>query len=282
MQSQIKGYLNDPYRVFYNIGVPAQEVAPHYHDFRKIVILLDGEIGYMVEDRRYELRAGSVVFVDAGQIHRPLLNKNSIYERIIIYLSDEFMHSRQGLMAGFEIARQRDTCAFAAEELMMLVSAQASLLTDKACAGSSAPLALQESRLTQFLIMAGDIIRGSDNGPGAPASVSPMVRDVIDYIEDNLTEEMTIDAIAGHVHLSRGYLMHAFRDETGYTVGDYITDKRLFLARRLLERGGAAMDAAVSAGFSTYSSFYRCYKAKYGVNPRETVRSKNIGAKIIE
>ena len=50
MQSQIKGYLNDPYRVFYNIGVPAQEVAPHYHDFRKIVILLDGEIGYMVED----------------------------------------------------------------------------------------------------------------------------------------------------------------------------------------------------------------------------------------
>lgn len=50
---------------------------------------------------------------------------------------------------------------------------------------------------------------------------------VIDYLNAHLTDDITIDFLAEHFYLSRYHLMHAFKEETGYTIGNYLTTKRL-------------------------------------------------------
>ena len=273
MPRQLRGYLNEPYRVFYNTGLPAQEVPPHYHDFRKLVILLGGKIGYMIEEQRYELRPGSLVFVEAGMIHRPLLHAGDQYERIIIYLSNDFLNSRNGLGAGFELTGRAQSFAVELPAARKLIESRAALLTDKSCSTSHNPHTLQESRLSEFLISAGDIVADCGSRLVAPVSANPVVLSVIDYIGDNIRGDLSVDAIASRVHLSRSYLMHMFRAETGYTVKDFVMDKRLFLARHLVEKGVPMAAAAEQSGFASYTSFYRAYLDKYGVSPKATGRS---------
>ena len=45
--------------------------------------------------------------------------------------------------------------------------------------------------------------------------------------------------------------MHLFRDETGYTIGKYITEKRLYLANHAIEQGVSVTDACYQSGFAT-------------------------------
>ena len=74
--------------------------------------------------------------------------------------------------------------------------------------------------------------------------------------------------LAEKFYISKYYLCRAFHKATGLTVHDYIRLKRLNLARELKAEGKSISEAAMMAGFTDYSSFYRAYLKEYGVSPR--------------
>ncbi len=60
-----------------------------------------------------------------------------------------------------------------------------------------------------------------------------------------------------------------FKEETGFTIGSYITEKRLARARELLALGVNATTACYQCGFQNYSTFLRAYKRRYGQLPKD-------------
>ena len=82
-----------------------------------------------------------------------------------------------------------------------------------------------------------------------------------------VAREKGLAPLAEQFFLSRYYLMHLFRAETGYTLLGYITEKRLLLARQLMRNGRSVTEACYEAGFTNYSSFLRSFKKHYGVLP---------------
>ena len=88
----------------------------HYHDFHKVLILLNGEADYIVEGRSYHLRPLDIVLVGAHCLHKPVVPYHSRYERIILYLSpeclDAFSCADCALDLCFQLAReqQSDRC----------------------------------------------------------------------------------------------------------------------------------------------------------------------------
>lgn len=96
-------------------------------------------------------------------------------------------------------------------------------------------------------------------------------RKIINYINSNITEELSLDGICEAFYLSKPQLCRLFKNATGSTVWEYVTAKRLALARELLKSGGNAVQAAADCGFGDYSAFYRAYRKKYGSSPSETV-----------
>lgn len=56
-----RGYLNHEFRLFHLRGQMDTPVAYHYHDFHKVLILLNGEADYIVEGRSYHLRPLDIV-----------------------------------------------------------------------------------------------------------------------------------------------------------------------------------------------------------------------------
>ena len=108
-----RGYLNHEFRLFHLRGQMDTPVAYHYHDFHKVLILLNGEADYIVEGRSYHLRPLDIVLVGAHCLHKPVVPYKSRYERIILYLSpeclDAFSCADCALDLCFQLAREQQS-----------------------------------------------------------------------------------------------------------------------------------------------------------------------------
>ena len=91
--------------------------------------------------------------------------------------------------------------------------------------------------------------------------------ELIDYINENLSRDLSLDALAERFFISKSQLNRRFKKLTGATVGEYIAAKRLLYARERIFDGVPAAQASSESGFNDYSAFYRAYKKKFGVTP---------------
>lgn len=98
-------------------------------------------------------------------------------------------------------------------------------------------------------------------------TLSKTVADVTNYINQHLTENITLDTLCEHFYISKVHLNRIFSKAIGATVFEYIAYKRIGLARHLLESGVPAKEAAVQVGYHDYSTFFRAYKKITGHAP---------------
>ncbi|MBQ8250204.1 MAG: AraC family transcriptional regulator [Clostridia bacterium] len=94
------------------------------------------------------------------------------------------------------------------------------------------------------------------------------VLSVLKYIDENLTERITIGEIGRAVHLSNDYISHCFKRELGRSVMDYVNERRMLLARNMISGGEMSLtDIAEALGYDSYSYFSRVFKRYFGVSP---------------
>jgi AraC-like DNA-binding protein len=98
-------------------------------------------------------------------------------------------------------------------------------------------------------------------------SVSALVSETLSMVDEGYRGSVSIDKIARRLHVSRSLLSHTFKRELGISVYQYISRKRLSVARELIASGVPITLAATQSGFSDYSCFLRMYKAQYGSVP---------------
>ncbi len=90
------------------------------------------------------------------------------------------------------------------------------------------------------------------------------------YIAQNCTEPLSLEDVAKKIGISRSYFSHLFKDYTQMTFVDYITRERVRLAESLFPDASLKIiDIAFECGFSSISSFNRCFKKIKGISPRE-------------
>ena len=111
----------------------------------------------------------------------------------------------------------------------------------------------------------------SSAAEAAPESyrVDQKMEEILRYIAANLDRELSVDLLAKQFYLSRYYLMHRFKDVTGYTIHQYIRQKRLLKAGELIRAGMPVMKAAEAAGFKEYSTFLRSFQSTFHMSPRD-------------
>ena len=90
---------------------------------------------------------------------------------------------------------------------------------------------------------------------------------MLHYIGRHINETLTLDTIAERFFVSKYHLSHTFTREVGVSLHRYITMRRLLMARQLLATGMSAGQVSSTCGFSDYTSFYRAFKAEYGISP---------------
>ena len=95
------------------------------------------------------------------------------------------------------------------------------------------------------------------------------IAEALDYIDENLTEELEIGEIAAKAYVSGFHFQRIFSALCGVTVGEYIRCRRLTLAAQELsaDKSARIIDLAVKYGYDSADSFARAFTKFHGVSP---------------
>ncbi len=271
-QALSRGYLNEDFRMFHIRDKRDVKFDFHFHSFNKAIIFLSGRTTYYVEDKAYYLRPWDVVLINHDQVHRPVIAPDEIYDRVIFYVNPAYLDREAPLTDMFERAEQARYNIIrpdARERLAlseMYVTLEGELKNPQFGAD-----ALKAALMSQIMITLNRVsLRGTALGEQNYVA-DPKISEIVGYILANLSGELLIDKLAERFFVSPSFLMHRFREVTGYSPHNYITIKRMAHASELMRAGTSATEAAKLCGYADYSSFSRAYRKQYGVSPTQPI-----------
>ena len=121
---------------------------------------------------------------------------------------------------------------------------------------------LTQSLFLQFMVYLNRIDKKS-------YTFDSQIASILQYINHNLKEDLSVETLSARYYVSKYHLMRKFKQETGYTLHNYIVNKRLLMARTLISNGMPVTKAAQESGFAEYSTFSRAYRKQFKTNPSE-------------
>ncbi len=102
------------------------------------------------------------------------------------------------------------------------------------------------------------------------ALLSKEIKDTLDYINENLCEDLSLDFLANRVFLSNYYLSRLFKKEVGVTLSSYILHKKIELAKKLLlETDKNIIEISTILNFKEQTYFCKVFKNNIGISPTE-------------
>lgn len=103
------------------------------------------------------------------------------------------------------------------------------------------------------------------------------IREAILYIEEHITEDITMHDVADHVHVSPFYFHKGFSILCGYSVTEYIRNRRLSLAgQELFTKDITIMELAIKYGYDSPDSFAKAFTRFHGNSPSMVRRNKTM------
>lgn len=106
---------------------------------------------------------------------------------------------------------------------------------------------------------------------------SESISRAVEYIENNLTNDISMEDIANHLHISSFYFQKGFSMLCGYSVGEYIRNRRLSLAAyELLHTDNKVIDIVLKYGYESPDSFTKAFTRFHGSTPTSVRRGGKI------
>lgn len=255
----------------YNEVPPTVEF--HQHPFYEIFFFLSGNVNYIIEGKSYSLRPGDVLLTSSSDIHRPDIHPGKPYERVVIWLADDFFgHLKdlygEDLTACFTDAALKDYRLIRPDSQNILHLKQlCSKISEAKHSAEIGSAALASAYLTEFLVQVSRAYYDTPDSVKYDVTENEKVNQIVSYINENLTESISLDDLAAKFYISKYYLSRQFKQFTGLSLYQYIVKKRLIFARNMLRKGHSVMDACLQCGFGDYSNFLKAFKREFGKNP---------------
>lgn len=238
----------------------------HAHDVYEIFCFLSGEAEYYVEGTVYPLSPGDILILKKAEAHSLLIKSCSPYERIVIFFSPDNL---RGSLAHelLSVLDNRPLGKYNRYPAANIENRHWIFLMNEMC-NTTCP-DRRAAYLNALLWQLYDTYPMLHNGKVARAD---SFSDVIQYINEHLAENLSVPALCNKFFISKPQLNRKFKKITGSSVWNYIITKRLHLAKDLILNGTTAAEACVKSGFNDYSSFYRSYRAHFGISPKQDLR----------
>lgn len=246
--------------------IPFNNMAKcHKHNEYELYFLAEGERYLFAGDRFYTARAGDAFLIPPGVEHRTLDSGGGEYFRIAINIPAPSMPCGLSIDDGVYFvrpsARAMSRLYSEAEEIYAasrLVGAEQSALIFGAVMKMLAAL-LGEPRQYEEVTVASPTLG--------------RIAQILKYMEENYSKPITLSLLSERFFISEFYLCRLFKEYTGRTILEYLTDLRIRAARKMLRDSDAQIGTiAKKCGFGSSSSFGSAFRRAEGVSAREYKR----------
>lgn len=238
----------------------------HFHDFYEFLLPLTSPGNIFVNDQVYPLERGTLYLIGENTLHRTMATGS--HARYILHISRKALSDLSTPQTDF-IQLTRDTFRRAtmdSERMTEIIELFQALERNKND-GSFGSDVHQTIALLNLLLKVAPMLNASTAGESIRNKDFLRVAPILDYIRDNLSEQLTLDQIAGKFFISKHYLCRIFKSATGFSVMEYIIYSRILKARQLLQEGVSVQQAGELSGFSDNSHFIRTFGHLTGTSP---------------
>ncbi len=248
----------------------SNDYSLHCHNYYELYYFIEGDVDYLVEGRQYHMTPHSMLLLTPNIFHGVKINTTKPYVRFALHFLPDIltMERRHLLLSSFPAMEKhpgkkiyyhnpQDYRIYSFFESFIECSK-----LDEELKQELLPIYM-EALLSQITVMSRSM-QAADTSNG---SVSDTIAKIIAYLNQHLTDTITLDLISEKFYISKHHLNKVFRKAIGTTVGNYLVHKRIIYAQQLLINGHTAGEAAAESGFKDYSAFYRAYTRIIGHSP---------------
>lgn len=250
----------------------------HWHDYLEIALVLEGQGTFLFGRRSLPALPGDVFFVDNVQPHLAVGDAGGPLRLLLVLFRPELIAGPgcreldDGYLAPFRVddpvasPRICGTSPLAAELQPVLQDLLAMWRRH-----DPAERHLLDATLRRSLALV-NCERGSHAAAAVRAAAGrrEQIRPVLAYVDGHCGESITLDDVAQLVHVSPSRIRHVFRDATGVSFKEYVTQVRVGEAkRRLLTTDASVAEVAAAVSYTNLYQFYRVFYRSCAMSPGE-------------
>ena len=212
-------------------------------DYFDITMVYSGTMHYNIDGNEYILKKGDAIIIPPGSHRIRYAADNHAHYFSINYYSDGAEEAGLPMIISNCDINMRDTITY-------LIKVH----NDR-----KSPRYAQKCSLVvnQLILAVKDV---ADN-----MQLSPHIRDILQYISDNITKPITLEDIGNSVFMSPQYCCNLVKKELNTTIHKIIIHEKILLAQNYLSAGEIPLHQIPElCGFNDYNSFYKCFKKHLG------------------
>lgn len=232
----------------------------HSHDFCEILYVAGGAGEAILEGKKFRLAPGDLVVVNPGTLHEERSDAKAPLRLIFLAIRD---FAVPGLPAGC-LSQEKYRVLSCGEyqykmdiylrELLQETSSQIEFYQE-----------ISQGLVSALLVLVMRLIRIN---PEDEAALSQECQKIKEYLDQNFTSPITLDSLSETVYISKHYLSHLFKEQTGISPIKYLTSKRMEKACELLsETELPVSEVSKAVGYENPLYFSQVFKRVYGISP---------------
>ncbi len=258
--------IDHGFSFIHTAGTNIKSSEPHMDkDIFAVFILLEGSVDFVIEGKRISLNPYDVMIVNNNELHHSIIKENSKIDFILLTINLDFFLKNECIdFSDMVFNRMIGTNNVIPSELIKKngINDIFSKL-EKYTSEENVCITVVKSVIIELLYNLNKQITKANTTKYDYTKI----KDILEYINDHLTEKISLDTIADEFFFTKQYLCRFFKEQTGFTIKKYISYKRIVLIREFCSKGLTLSEASLKAGFNNYSSFYRTYSKIMNESP---------------
>lgn len=247
------------YYKYHDLGEDILIKKQHTHNSSvEILHVIKGNGVIVIGDSLYPLRDNCIYFIKQPLLHHSAPENCDTYLRSVANISYDYIHPLAKI-TGFD-----KILTTLCDNVCTVLDISDSEYIDKEFKK------LKSETKSERSVALINILSCLSKVKKAKYNLDNQITGVIDYINENLSEKITLDMIGKKFHISKYYLCHIFKETTGMSIMSYILNQRIAYAKNLIINTDETIsEIAIASGFSCFSYFSRIFKESEKLSPRE-------------
>lgn len=232
----------------------------HLHKHLELAYVTGGEMQMTLGGKEYIVQEGDCMLVFPYQIHS--LASQGDVDLTLVIADMEYVGEFQEELTHYEL----ECPFFHRSQLSSYGQKILDLIRDSAY-DNNVPYQLDKGLLMVFLT---DVFRSLPLVARQKSMDLSVAQKLLQYINENITQELSATGVARALGISPYYLSHIFSEELKISFPTYVAQQRIYFACELLKNTKKSVtEITYEAGFPNMRTFHRCFKKQYGCTPTE-------------
>ena len=228
----------------------------HMHRCYEMVLMLDGEMNMQIDHTKYSLKTGDLILVKPYRIHSYETDAGKNGTCLLCVFSDDLIAAVAGPISKYKLSSilLHDIPSLY-RDMFIQMQEKNDIASIKGFLYALCSLFYLKIDYTEE-----DTFSGS----------SQLLRDIFVYIENNIGNSCSLHDLAKEIRYNESYLSRMFLKNVGITYTEYVRNIKMDHACYLLRNtNDSIFSIASKCGYTTHSSFNRCFKQLIGMTPQE-------------